>query len=1400
MRDDEPATNNVHPAEGVGKSKSDPLVRNSGDATPPPGAGSAAGAAPGVGPDLDALFEANADAVRDWLKSVRPSPTGETPPVESADADPAPGDDLPPGYDVSRGPAPGMSNREWIAALAVGGRRRQRQMTRERALRWWDAGFNPVADKYGTKQYAWVGSNALSREEMKARIDRGEEFPRHESVNLAVKLGELPDGFWANVTDYDAALPRDVHAALHEALHLGTVVYGRWSKLISHAIVFTRGKPVGKVAKYTDPLLADGEEGRVLVERKGTGGSDRLSEFGLHKSGEPIFRTSPPDQGVAVSDPAEYVRMVTLIAVALLLGRYWPGKGQRHDAHLALAGGLLRAGVPVERVEAVARAVCALTGDREVKARLADVRSTADAHRDGLPFTGFQRLRKLLRVNDPRIIDAVEEWLADCYGVEAAPSPFPVHALPDGVREFAVEAAKALNCPVESVAVPAIVAAAAAIGMSRNLEIKKGWYAPSILWAGLVLPSGTRKSPALEAVLRPLRRIAVEESESFDLAMEAYKLAKAAAGRGARQNNAGTNPPTASAIPKPVEKRVISDDPTVEALAVLLTENPRGVSVIRDELAGLFSGLGQYKKNGGAADRAKYLELYNAGSFTSDRKNPEAPKIRVRNTGSSIAGTIQPGVLQKLFSAEDHSSGLTARFLWAMPPVPVNKWVDDEIPDYVTEDYDRLIRGLFAIPHVMVQGRTGSRPRPTTVKLAPEARELRNEYVNRLGQLQAKASDQLKAVYAKLEETAFRLTLVIHTCNETHAGRDGMADVTVESLRAGVELADWFRGEAERIFRLFSGADPGRELADVLAAAQKIAAKSKGVVTVRAFQQRGPRKFRDNPRAALGKLVDAGYAVWSDDKRSGVRLDQGDNDEDAGGDLNDTPGGSAGGSYGPGGVDAPMGGASTEPGGEECSHCHQDVAGGGYKSDGRKSPPDEGLGRDGGRCSRCSHPPGERCTRETEEGVGGVGVSREGGYGGYSGYRKVGRKEETTIFQGNSTSSPSHDTPATGETPPATGGYTPSNPIKWLAETGVPVDRTALDHARAEQGTTRDDAARKIDAIHPQPADGRPIRWHVPADVKRAFASLGHTLADTQRDALLATSHPLAGEVVRYNTAIDLLEDLTEIKGALQADGRMYPTWNPDAAVTGRIYSSKPNPQGLARVLRHVVAAPEGRTLVMADYAQIELLVAAVASGDFALLEAIRSGVDMHRAVAAAMFGKQPHEVSDVERAVGKRLNFSGLYNVGPAKFARTLRAAGVPTTTAEARVHLDKFSQAYPVLDWWRRALGVVEGHVTTLTGRAIPVADGDHWGTRTSYVVQGSACDGFKRALGILFDTRDTVPGANLVLALHDAVVVEVPAGEADVAAGWVEKAMLDGMVSVLGDVVPVRVGVKVSPVWLP
>lgn len=147
--------------------------------------------------------------------------------------------------------------------------------------------------------------------------------------------------------------------------------------------------------------------------------------------------------------------------------------------------------------------------------------------------------------------------------------------------------AEACVCDAAYVGLPLIVAAAAAIGTTRVLELKPGWRAPSILWGAIVAESGSLKSPTLEAALqwtvqRQIKLLAAyEESRAqFDAAWLTYEKAVAEW----KRSKAGGLPPAKPEAP--AATRVFAGDVTTEALAPILKANPRGVLLARDELAG----------------------------------------------------------------------------------------------------------------------------------------------------------------------------------------------------------------------------------------------------------------------------------------------------------------------------------------------------------------------------------------------------------------------------------------------------------------------------------------------------------------------------------------------------------------------------------------------------------------------------------------------------------------------------------------------------------------------------------------------------------------------------------------------------------------------------------------------
>ena len=153
--------------------------------------------------------------------------------------------------------------------------------------------------------------------------------------------------------------------------------------------------------------------------------------------------------------------------------------------------------------------------------------------------------------------------------------PFPTQHLPTPAARYVTAAAKAVPVDPAMIAVPALTALSAAIGSAARIRLKRSWHEPATIWTGIVAPSGSAKSPALHHALRPIYEKEKEAAEAFRKALKKYEREE----RGER----------------PTRRRFRVGDSTVEAVASVLAENPRGVLLARDEQAGWFGGFDQYK-------------------------------------------------------------------------------------------------------------------------------------------------------------------------------------------------------------------------------------------------------------------------------------------------------------------------------------------------------------------------------------------------------------------------------------------------------------------------------------------------------------------------------------------------------------------------------------------------------------------------------------------------------------------------------------------------------------------------------------------------------------------------------------------------------------------------------------
>jgi hypothetical protein len=311
--------------------------------------------------------------------------------------------------------------------------------------------------------------------------------------------------------------------------------------------------------------------------------------------------------------------------------------------------------------------------------------------------------------------------------------------------------------------------------------------------------------------------------------------------------------------PPPPLRRLLCSDTTVEKLAEVLEDNPRGVLVYRDELHGWLKSFARYKGKGGGSDLPAWLEMHRGGQVTIDRKTGERRLIVIPQAAVSITGGIQPGVLAHALSSEHLDAGLGARLLLAMPPRQPKRWTEDDISSETAEAYTQLLDRLLGLIH-----RTGpdGEKLPDRLLLTAEAKRLWLTYFNAWGEEQAAAEGDLASAFAKIEAYAARLALIHHSVTHVAASNDGCAPVGPVSLEAGITLAHWFAGEARRIYS-FPG--EGEESRDLRRLVEYVQGRG-GRVTARDLQRSNARRYPspEDAEAALKNLVEQGLATVED--------------------------------------------------------------------------------------------------------------------------------------------------------------------------------------------------------------------------------------------------------------------------------------------------------------------------------------------------------------------------------------------------------------------------------------------------------------------------------------------------------------------------------------------------------
>jgi DNA polymerase-1 len=378
--------------------------------------------------------------------------------------------------------------------------------------------------------------------------------------------------------------------------------------------------------------------------------------------------------------------------------------------------------------------------------------------------------------------------------------------------------------------------------------------------------------------------------------------------------------------------------------------------------------------------------------------------------------------------------------------------------------------------------------------------------------------------------------------------------------------------------------------------------------------------------------------------------------------------------------------------------------------------------------------------------------------------------------------------------------------------TGIRVDVAYLRRVIAELS----DEARALDA-EIQRLAGEPFVVNSTPQLRRIlYDKLGltphkRTKTGYSTDAAslerLRGQHPIVDALLRYREVEKLRSTYGDsLLAEVGPDGRIHASFNQTVARTGRLSSDQPNlhnipvrsDEGLK--LRRAFVPEEGFEFLVADYNQIELRVIAHLTSDPGLVEAFRSGADVHTATAARVFGVDPSEVTPAQRARAKMVSYGLAYGMEAYGLSERL---GI--SVSEAEEILNAYFEAFPtVRAYMERTVAEARerGYTETLFGRRrqIPELSSSNYRVRQAGErqamnagIQGLAADIFKMAL-VRLDASLEGLRSRLVLQVHDEVILEVPPEERDKAA----ELTLDAMRHAADLKVPLEVNLSFGPNW--
>lgn len=348
---------------------------------------------------------------------------------------------------------------------------------------------------------------------------------------------------------------------------------------------------------------------------------------------------------------------------------------------------------------------------------------------------------------------------------------FPIEIFPPMYVNLINNLEKNLNFPKDYTATAILYAYSVLMGNRFRVKVKNGYETPPACWFGIVGEPGVTKSHPINKILSPIKDWDFISFKKYKIELAAWEQV---------ENNKE---------PKPMFRKHLVDDFTMEALVKIVQANTNGVGIYADELASWVNNLDRYSNS---SNMPKFLSIFDNGGLNIDRKTLD-PEV-VENVFLSIIGTIQPNVLVELFDKYS-SNGFIDRFMFAYPnaimkPLPLD---DIEIPELIEhEEYiNGFIHGTSSLENYTYKFENQKDFHDINVWLVDKAQD-------------ENTNGRMVNYISKLIGYIPRVAIIIETINEMVVNGHLPTVITHDSMVKTKQIIGYFFSSAEKVLGVFN--------------------------------------------------------------------------------------------------------------------------------------------------------------------------------------------------------------------------------------------------------------------------------------------------------------------------------------------------------------------------------------------------------------------------------------------------------------------------------------------------------------------------------------------------------------------------------------------------------------------